>query len=132
MSHKLSLRLWRGRYAVCRVPPRAPVPPWAAGAGEFTSVTRTREETSVVCAEDAVPPGIPCAAGWRILEVAGPLDFEQTGILASVASPLAHAGVSIFTVSTYGTDYVLIGEPQLDTALQPLRAAGHTVEQSTG
>jgi len=132
MSRKLHLRIWNGRFAVCRLPPHEPVPTWVSTAGEFTSVSRTREELSIVCAEDAVPPGIQCANGWRILEVQGPLEFAQTGILAALATPLADAGVSIFAVSTYDTDYVLVEERQLDSALRALTAAGHTVEQYVG
>jgi len=129
MSRKLHVRIWKGRFAVCRLAPQEPVPTWVSTADAFTSVSRTREELSIVCVEDAVPPGICCAKGWRILEVAGPLDFAQTGILASLAVPLADAGVSIFAISTYDTDYVLVEQQQLDSAVRALTAAGHTVEQ---
>ena len=129
MSHKLHLRVWKDRFAVCRLAPRDAVPSWVWTAGEFISVSRTRDELSIVCAEGSVPPGIRCAKGWRILEVAGPLDFALSGILASLTVPLAHAGVSIFAISTYDTDYVLVGEAQLDLAVRMLTAAGHSVEQ---
>jgi hypothetical protein len=132
MSRKLHLRIRKGRFAVCRLAPQEPVPSWALTTGEFTSVSRTRDELSIVCAEDGVPSGIQCAPGWRILRVEGPLDFAQTGILASLAAPLADAGVSIFAISTYDTDYVLVEEQQLDSAVRALRAAGHTVEQYVG
>ncbi|MGA2592807.1 MAG: ACT domain-containing protein [Bryobacteraceae bacterium] len=129
MSRKLHLRIRKGRFAVCRLAPQETVPSWVSAADSFTSVSRTRDELSIVCAEDAVPPGIQCAKGWRILEVQGPLDFAQTGILASLASPLADAGVSIFAISTYDTDYVLVEEQHLDSAVRALTAAGHTVER---
>lgn len=132
MARTLQLRVWNGRFAVCRLPPREPVPSWVSTACEFTSVSRTREELSIVCPEDAVPAGVHCAKGWRILEVEGPLDFALTGILASLAQPLAVAGVSIFAVSTYDTDYLLAPEPQLDAAVRALTAAGHTVARDVG
>lgn len=67
-------------------------------------------------------------AGWRVFKVAGPLDFALTGILASIADPLAQAGVSIFAISTYNTDYLMVKEQKLDVALRALKQAGHTVE----
>ena len=122
----LTLALIEGRFAVCRLAPGDEVPAWANG-GSFTSVTRTRDELSVVCAEGAVPEGIRCEGGWRIFQTEGPLDFALTGILASVAVPLAEAGVSIFAVSTFDTDYVLVREENVPRAITALRAAGHQV-----
>jgi hypothetical protein len=65
--------------------------------------------------------------GWRALKVAGPLDFELVGILASLAVPLARSGVSIFAVSTYNTDYVLVKASLLDRAARTLREHGHEI-----
>ena len=93
----------------------------------MASVTRTAAELSIVAPSAAVPPEVRAERDWRALRVAGPLDFALTGILASLAAPLADAGVSIFALSTYDTDYVLVRHPQLDVALAALRAAGHTV-----
>lgn len=122
---RLDLILIQGRFAVCRLPPNAELPSWAAG--EFSSLTRTSDELSVVCAEDAVPKDIRCEAGWRILKVAGPLDFGLTGILLSIAGPLAEAGISIFALATYDTDYVMVKEQNLDRAIRALETAGHRV-----
>lgn len=122
----LTLSLHKGRFAVCRLAPGDEVPAWASGGG-FTSVTRTRAELSVVCAEGAVPEGIRCEGGWRVFQIEGPLDFGLTGILASVAGPLAEAGVSIFAVSTFDTDYVLVREESVERAIAALGAAGHRV-----
>ena len=104
-----------------------PVPDWVLACVEFVSVTRTSDELSVVCPAAAVPSGTKCDNGWRAFQVAGPLDFSLTGILLSVAEPLAAAGVSIFAVSTYDTDYVLVKADLLEKAMQSLSAAGHTV-----
>jgi hypothetical protein len=88
-------------------------------------VTRTPSELSIVCREDAVPAGILANRGWRAIAVDGKLDFALTGILASLASPLAAAGVSIFAISTYDTDYVLVKQDTLERAIATLVGAGH-------
>jgi uncharacterized protein len=116
-------------YAVCRMPPDAEAPTWGVGAGLW-SLTRTTEELSLVCAEDGLPddPGAATLSrGWRALRVAGSLDFSLVGVLAALAAPLAAAGVSIFAVSTYDTDYLLLRAADLEKATGALLAAGHTV-----
>jgi hypothetical protein len=90
-------------------------------------VTRTDRELSVVCEEGAAPADTKREAGWRLLRVAGPLDFSLTGILAGIAAPLAEAGVSIFAVSTFDTDYIMVKQEDLAKALSALRAAGHAI-----
>lgn len=72
-----------------------------------------------------MPEGVRKQGGWRCLEVGGPLPFELTGVLASLASPLAAAGVPIFAVSTFDTDYLLVPGEKLEAALAALGAAGH-------
>ena len=114
-------------YAVVRLHPDAGVPEWIGG-GHFWSVTRSDTELSVVCREEDVPAGASAERGWRALEVAGPLDFSLTGIVASLVSPLADAAVPIFVLSTFDTDYLLVREPDLPCAVEALRAAGHTVD----
>ena len=88
---------------------------------------RTAAEVSVVCDAAGVPDGAAAERGWRALTVEGPLDFALTGVLAALAVPLAAAGVSIFAVSTYDTDHVLVRSERLADAVAALRAAGHTV-----
>lgn len=124
----LTLELLPGEFAVCRLPPEATVPEWALAAAPFVSVTRTAAELSVVCPAEQVPAGTRSEPGWRCLEVAGPLDFAEIGILAGLAAPLAAAGISLFAVSTYDTDYLLVRTADLDRALVALAAAGHRVE----
>ena len=128
MTGRLALRLevLPGRFAVARLPSDAPVPDWAAG-DSFHSLTRTAQELSIVCPESAVPKDVRSEAGFRALRVAGPLDFQLVGILLSLAQPLAEAGVSIFTLSTFDTDYVLVREEHLERALAALGGAGHEV-----
>jgi hypothetical protein len=112
--------------AVARLDASESIPAWGLG-GSFSSITRTPEEVSIVCAAAAVPAGIRAERGWRSLRVAGRLDFSLAGVLASIASPLAAADVSIFAVSTYDTDYVLVRQQSLPTAIASLRTAGHEV-----
>jgi uncharacterized protein len=121
----LTLALLPGPLAVCRLPAEASPPGWAAGA--VTSVTRTPDELSVVCAEEAVPPDVRAERSFRCLAVAGPLDFALTGILATLTVPLAAAGISVFVLSTFDTDLLLIREPLLTEAVAALRGAGHRV-----
>lgn len=123
----LELVVQVGQLAVVRLAPDARVPDWVPESG-FTSVTRTADELSVVCAAGAVPAGTaPAEAGWSLLTLVGPFEFSLTGILAAVLVPLADAGVGIFALSTFDTDHVLVKAAQLDDAVVALRAAGHTV-----
>ncbi len=126
-GHHLSLSLFKSRLTVCRLPPTAKVPSWAFRDKAFSSITYTKDELSIVCPESSVPRGIKQEVGWRIFKVAGPLDFALTGILASMADPLAKAGVSIFAISTFDTDYLMVKEEKLDLALKVLKEAGHKV-----
>ncbi len=122
----LSLSVLGHRLAVCRLDPGAEVPAWAT-AGELFSVTHTPDELSVVCPEEYVPPGTTCEKDWRALGVKGALDFSLVGVLASLAAPLAESGVSVFAVSTYRTDYLLVKEEALELAVAALRGRGHEV-----
>ena len=127
MEHRaLTLELVAGSYAVCRLGASEPLPAWA-GEGPFVSVTRTDAELSVVCPQEAVPTAVVAEPGWRCLRVVGPLGFGITGVLASLSGPLASSGVSIFVVSTYETDYLMVQERDLERALDALTRAGHRV-----
>lgn len=122
----LDLDLLPGDYAICRCGPSAPVPNWVPHEG-FASVTRTPTELSVVCAADAVPANTKREGPFRIFAVRGPLDFGLVGVMASLTSPLAAVGVSIFAVSTYDTDYLLVRAADVECAAGVLRHAGHHV-----
>lgn len=121
-----SLRLLPHRLAIYRLSPSDAIPAWAT-SGPFFSVTRTGDELSIVCAQAIAPPETKCETGWRAFQVAGPLDFSLTGILSSLAAPLAAAGIGIFAISTFDTDYVLLKEERVSSAMEVLRAAGHQV-----
>jgi hypothetical protein len=122
----IHLQLLPGNFAVCRLPASEPVPAWAAST-VFSSITRTADELSIICPSGRVPAGVKHDPGWRLLKFQGPFAFNAVGVLASVATPLAAAGVSILAVATFDTDYVLVQSGQLDSAAQALKSAGHTL-----
>ena len=124
--HHLNLTVVDGIFAVCRLGAEAPIPSWAT-AGSFFSITRTADELSVVCGQDAVPEGVVGERGWRCLRVAGTMPFSVVGVLASLAAPLAEAGISVFAVSTFDTDYLLVKEKDFEAALDALRQRGHGI-----
>ena len=126
MSRRVSLTLLPDAMAICRLDARAAIPAWAVEA-DWWSVTRTRDELSVVCAEARIPAGVTASRGWRVLQFDGPLPLDQTGILASVTAPLADAHVSVFALATFNTDYVLIPSAQRVVAIDALERAGHSV-----
>lgn len=124
---KPELTLLPNCYAVARLEPQALVPNWVM-AGTFWAVVCTDDELSLVCPEVLVPEGVSCEPNWRILKVAGPLDFSLVGVLAGLAGTLAAAEVSIFAISTFDTDYLMVRQPQLESALSALRRHGYPVE----
>jgi len=128
-ARALALRLLPGRFAVCRFDAEAPLPAWVLHEGAtFWSMTRTPDELSVVCDEDAVPPSVTrVEPGWRAFHVAGPIGLDETGVLASLATPLADAGIPLFALSTFDTDIVLVKERDLGRATTALRVR-HRVE----
>ncbi|SMD04235.1 ACT domain-containing protein [Lentzea albidocapillata] len=123
-----------GEYAVTRLAPDAPVP---SGLLDLTdvlvSVTRTPAEVSIIAPASFAMDGQPLGASqkteksWRLLTVRGPLEFTLTGIMAALAGELAAAGVSLFALSTYDTDHLLVKQTDLGRAVLALRAAGHEV-----
>lgn len=97
--------------------------------GDFFSITRTAEETSIVCRETRVRAGMHADRGWQCLKVEGPIPLKTVGVMADLATALARAGVSIFPIATYTTDYIFIKGDQVAAASDALRAAGHSVRR---
>lgn len=126
MGHQLKFRRLSGPYAIVRLAPDAPVPAWA-WKGEFTSLTRTADELSVVCSVDNLPPDVHSPHRWICLKLEGPFDFSLTGVLLSFIEPLSNNGIPIFAISTFDTDYVLIQEESAANAIDLLRRAGHSL-----
>ncbi|MEW6208421.1 MAG: ACT domain-containing protein [Acidobacteriota bacterium] len=122
----LTLSVLDGAFAICRLDAQEPLPEWAM-RGDFFSITRAAHEISIVCAQSVVPEGVRCEREWRCLRVEGPLDFSLTGILNSLTAPLAAAGISIFAISTFDTDYLLVKEKDLERTIENLVTAGHII-----
>lgn len=127
MAEALTLYVLPVELAVCRLPAGEAIPAWAL-RGEFFSVTRAPGELSVVCPQQNAPPDARAERSWRAFQVAGPLDFSLVGVLSGLAACLAGAGVSLFALSTYDTDYVLVRAHDLVRAVSALRAGGYRVE----
>jgi uncharacterized protein len=125
----MELCLLSGEFTVARFPTgSAPemLPPQDKSG--FLSVTWTDEECSVVCKTQDLPAGFEVTSdGWAILKIVRVLDFGLVGVLASIITPLGRAGVSVFTISTYNTDYVLVKADTLDSTVAALRSAGFIV-----
>ena len=112
------LEVLSGNYVICRLNPTEPVPEWPGG--ELISVTRTPDELSIVCRDEDVPGDVQSEPGWRCLRVAGKLDFSLVGVIAKITTVLADAGVSVFAMSTFDTDYFLVREMDLERAVKSL------------
>jgi hypothetical protein len=125
-THQLTLTILPDTFAVCRLDGTAAIPAWAT-AGEFFSITRTSDELSIVCLQSLVPDGIRCERDWRCLKLAGPIPFTTVGVLASLVQPLAEAGISVFAVSTFDSDYLLVIAEDLPRTIETLRQSGHAV-----
>jgi|SRR5579863_4624689 hypothetical protein len=123
-NHQLKFRRLSGLYAIVRLDPDALVPDWAT-KGEFTSITRTTDELSIVCPVENLPPDVRSSHRWICLKLKGPFRFSLTGVLQSFIGPLSYGQISIFAISTFDTDYVLVQEQFLDAALDVLLHAGH-------
>ena len=117
------------RFGICRFDAHTPIPNWAL-TSPFYSITRTQEEVSVVCREGAIPRDILCEKGFRCLKVQGPIDFSETGTLCSLTNPLAGADISIFALSTFDTDYLLVREKDLSKAIEALSLDGFLVKEN--
>jgi len=131
MNHQLTITVHPELYAICRLDPHAEVPAWAKGERFFT-ISRTKGELSIVCEDRRVPAETHAERRRRLMQVEGTLPFSLTGVLAAIAAPLAEAEVSIFAVSTYDTDYVLVTENDLERAIAVLEAAGHAIQRIAG
>ncbi len=123
---KPALRLVEGEFTVHRLDPSAPIPHTVTGEPHCW-IGRTEDELSIVCPSAVEIDGEKRESGWSCLKVVGPLDFELTGILAGIAGVLADAGVAIFALSTFDTDYVLVKAATMPRAVAALREAGYPI-----
>jgi len=123
---QLTFTLLPDLYAIARLKASAQIPSWAGG--DFLSITRTRDEVSIVCRDEAVPNDVRSDRAWRCLALRGPFALNQTGIAAEFTRVLAAAGVSVFVIATFDTDYVLVPDRAIERAVAALRAASHAVQ----
>lgn len=128
-SNRFPLTLLPEAFAVCRLDARAPVPAGVLDPGaQFASVTRTAGELSIVCAEDKVPAAAASVErGFRAFRLEGPVPFTTVGVVSGMTKPLADAGLSVFIVSTYDTDYLMVDGRHVQRAAKVLTAAGFVV-----
>ena len=115
----LTMKLLKEKYGVCRLDKNDLIPEWSQ-TNDFFSITRTSDELSIVCSQDNIPNDINCEKDWRILKIEGPLDFSLIGILSSISTILARKGISIFAISTYDTDYILVKDKDINNAIVAL------------
>jgi uncharacterized protein len=117
-------------YAIVGLSRGAQLPVWAT-QGSFFSVTRTSDELSVIVEESRVPAGLQFQGGWRVIKVHGPFMLSEVGVLASLVGPLAAARVSVLTIATFDTDYLLVASENLAQAVSALERAGHSFRRSS-
>ena len=116
---KLKLSILPDKYGVCHFAKNDPVPDWVKDAN-FSSITRTSDELSIICPQEIIPGGVLVQENWRVFKVEGPFGFEVSGIVSAVSRPLAEAEISILNVSTYQTDYLLVQEKDFEKAKEVL------------
>jgi hypothetical protein len=121
----LDFRLHAARYAVAVLDGDAALPVWPRG--RFTAVVRTQSELTVVCEEGCVPRDVRQQGGWRCLEIAGTFGLDAVGVVATASRAIAEAGISLFAYSTWSADCLLIHDTNIVSAIDALRASGHTV-----
>ncbi|MEO0682738.1 MAG: ACT domain-containing protein [Pseudomonadota bacterium] len=122
----MNLRRVPGRYAVARLPAQAPIPDWLSGPG-LVGLVRAEDELTLICLEDRVPQGLAAQRGWACLRSVGPFPLQQPGLLASLLTPLAEAGLAVFALCTFDGEHLLIEAARADAALDALRSAGHAL-----
>jgi uncharacterized protein len=113
-------------HAICRLGRRDPVPAWAAATtAGLSSISRTGDELSVIVVDSLAPRNLRCERDWRAFKVRGPLPFNLIGVISGLSGTLAEAGISIFALSTFETDYVMVKQGDLGRAERALRRAGY-------
>ena len=125
-KRQLKLSLLEDFFGICVFENNAPIPDWVVAAS-FCSITRTEKELTVVCPQNIIPADIEHERDWRCFRIDGSFDLNQIGVISSLAAPLAQAGISIFVVSSYDTDYILVKEEKVEQAIAVLSGDGHSI-----
>jgi uncharacterized protein len=124
----MKLRLIDSTFSVIKLSAKDAIPSWLNNSDVY-SITRTDEELSIVCSSECLPPNeefIDVENDWKCIKVEGILDFGLTGILSSLATPLAENEISIFAISTFNTDYLLVKSHSIEKARLVLENEGHS------
>lgn len=127
-TKKLSLSIIPGIFGICHLAKNSEIPEWTKSFVGFCSITRTDDELSIVLPQDKIPAGVMAEKGWQCFKVKGPLDLSLTGIVSSLAGPLAKAKISIFYISTYETDYLMVEEKNFSRAKKILVKTCNIIE----
>ena len=125
-QRQLQLSLLKDKYGICTLPNTAPIPDWAL-TQSLASITRTEKELTIVCRLEILPSQYQSDLKWRCFKIDGSFDLNQIGVISSISSPLADAGISIYVISTYDTDYFLIQEQNLEQTISILSSSGHYI-----
>ncbi len=125
-QRQLQLSLLKDKYGICTLPNTAPIPDWAL-TQSLASITRTEKELTIVCRLEILPSQYQSGLKWRCFKIDGSFDLNQIGVISSISSPLADAGISIYVISTCDTDYFLIQEQNLEQAISFLSNSGHSI-----
>lgn len=123
----MKLKLDNGKYVVCRLEKNEKIPTWI-NTEKFYSITKTEDELSIVCLDENIDENIKCEKGWRVLKIQGPLDFSLVGILSKISVILAENNISIFAISTYDTDYILVKEESIEKTIKVMTENGYNIE----
>lgn len=122
---KLTLHMLGESFTINKLPQFAEIPS-ILSQGDMCFIVRTDDELSIVCPDYMAPNNVQQELGWRCFKVQGELKLQEVGVLASIAQPLAEAGIPMFVVSTFSTDYIFVMEENLVNAVHALQLAGHT------
>lgn len=126
---RFQLSLLPEHFAIVGLSPGAEIPAWAT-QGPFFSITRTSDELSIMVEESRVPASVSSQGGWRVIKVHGPFMLSEVGVLAALVGPLAAARVSVLTIATFDTDYLLVASESIAAAISALERAGHSFPRS--
>jgi hypothetical protein len=126
MTKSFVISVLKDGYKVCRLNAFDGVPDWALET-PLSSVTRTAEELSIVCPDQVAPKEMQTEQEWKCLKIHGPLGFDEVGIISGLTKVLADANISVFVLSTFETDYILVKSMNIDQAAKVLADMGHEV-----
>ena len=129
-QRQLKLTLLKDKYGICALPNTAQIPEWAL-MQSLISITRTKEELTIVCQQDLIPSQYQSDLNWRCFRVDGTFDLNQIGVISSISLPLTQAGISIYVISTYNTDYFLVQEEKVKQTISVLSDSGYSITRYT-